>query len=175
MTLGLGGGSARDGNVEVGFRAGWVRYFKIALSSAGGAAVFIAVFELLQKQPVAGFGLLISWGPWPIVALVALAIAGQFGARMNETVSVTFGAVVSSVQQGTESQAKAAEAAVKTAEALGKLADQGGRHAQEVERLTIFAVQEFPIIHERLDKQDAMLREIHGLVSRGKANEENAS
>lgn len=172
--LSLAGGIAdvSKGGVAVGFRNGWVRHVTVALSSAGGAAIVLAIFDLLQRQPSAGFGLLASWGPWPVVALVGLAFLGRFLSRMNDTIQVTFGAVVNSVQQSAEAQAKGAEANVKTADALSRLADQGGRHSLEVERLTTYAVQEFPLVHERLDKQDDMLRQIHGLLSKGKNTDE---
>lgn len=166
--MGLTGqiGSVPKGGIAVSFRNGWVKHLKVALSSAGGVAVVLALFDLLQHEPTAGFGLLLSWGPWPFIALVALAILGKFLSRMNDTIQVTFGAVVTSAQQGAEAQAKGAEANARTADALSRLADQGGRHALEVERLTTYAVQEFPLVHERLDRQDEMLRQIHGLVSK---------
>jgi hypothetical protein len=168
MGLGLGSALGKPSEVEVGFRAGWVKYAKIALSSAGGAAIILAVFSILDRQPAAGFGLLASWGPWPVLGLVGLAIFGKFMSRMSDTIQSSFTAIVSNSKQ-------TADAQTKTADALGKLAEQGSRHGQEVERLTIFAVQEFPIIHERLDKQDAMLREIHtATVGKGKGHEEDA-
>jgi hypothetical protein len=151
---------APQGEVSVRFRNGWVKNLRLVLTSAGGVALFLALFELLQRQPMEGFRLLTDWGPWPVVVLVALAIFGRFLSRMNDTVSVTFGAVVKGVQQGAEAQAK-------TADALTRLAEQGGRHAQEVERLTIYAAQEFPLLYERLDRQDAMLSAIHEIVRGG--------
>jgi hypothetical protein len=139
------------GQVTVGFRSGWVRHLRIALSSAGGMAFVLAVFGLLERQPIGGFQLLTSWGPWPVVMLVGLALAGHFLSRISDTLQVSFGAVVASIQQG-------AVAHTKTAEALGRLAEQGNRHHEEVERLTEYAVQELPRLQERLDSQDEMLR-----------------
>ena len=174
-TLGLGLGKAPTGEVSASFRTGWLRHIWVSLGSAGGAAVVLGIFALLERQPSNGFQLLGLWGPWPVLGLVALAILGKFMSQMSETIQTTFRAVVSSMQQGTEAQAKSAEANVRTSEALSRVADQGARHAQEVERLTMYAVQEFPIVHERLDKQDAMLSRIHGLLVRGKDDEKNAS
>ena len=160
MGLGLGVKGLPEGGVEVGFRSGLVRYAKIALTSAGGAAVAFAVFSILERQPVQGFGLLTSWGPWPIVVLVALAMLGGFLSKMSDTISVTFGAMVTSSQQGVEAQIKGAEAQAKTADALTRLADQGSRQAEEVQRLTIYAAQGVNGLYERMDAQDRVLEDL---------------
>ena len=152
-TLGIGLAEVPKGEMAASFRLGWLRHIRIALSSAGGAAVILALFELLQRQPIEGFRLLGLWGPWPIVALVALAFVGRFLSRMNDTIQTTFGAVVTSVHQGVDAQ-------TKTADALSRLADQGGRQAEQVERLAIYATQEFPFVYERFDKQDAILTDL---------------
>lgn len=150
-----------SGEAEVGFREGWVKYLKVSLSSAGGAAVMIALFGMLQRQPVEGFGLLAAWGPWPFVVLLALAMLGRFMSRMNDTIQTTFSAVVTSVQQGSEAQAK-------TADALTRLAEQGGRHAEEVERVAIYAAQELGNIQKRFDRQEEML---NAILSQGKVSQ----
>lgn len=157
-TLGLGAKSDPAGEVSATFRVGWLKHFRLALSSAGGAAVVLGLFELLQRQPAEGFKLLSQWGPWPVIALVALVLVGGFMSRMNETVQTTFGAVVTSVQQQ-------AQASSKTAEALGRLADQGGRQFEEVRRLAIFNAQEFPGIYARFDRQDEVLQKTHSAVA----------
>jgi hypothetical protein len=170
-TLGLSG-SVPSGEVAATFRSGWLRHFKLVLSSAGGAAAAIALMSLLEKQPAEGFKLLGQWGPWPVIALVALILVGGFMSRMNDTVSSTFAAVINSVE-------RQAQASGKTADALTRLADQGGRQAEEVRRLTIFNAQEFPGIYSRFDKQDEVLlkqndvlQQLHGavkeLVNRGR-------
>ena len=53
-----------------------------------------------------------------------------------------------------------ADAAARTADALTRLADQGGRQAEQVERLAIYSAQEFPRFYERFDAQDAVLKEL---------------
>ena len=150
--LGLSGG-APAGEVSGSTSSGRLRHFKVALSSAGGAAIVLAVFELIQKQPVEGFKLLGQWGPWPVIVLVALVIVGGFFSRMNETVQTTFGAIVTSVE-------RQASASNRTADALTKLADQNGRQAEEMRRLTIYAAQEFPAVYERFDQLDAAIRNL---------------
>lgn len=149
-SLDLGVTKTPNGEMTASFRSGWLKHFRVVLSSAGGAALVFGFFSLLQREPEAGFGLLRQWGPWPIVVLVALAFLGRFMSRLNDTIQASFGAVVSSVQQG-------AEAHLRTADALGRLADQGGRQMQEVQRLAIYAAQEFPGVYERFDRQDAVL------------------
>jgi len=151
--IGLVGADAPKGEVAASFRRGWLRHFRVALSSAGGAAVVLLILDLLQRQPVEGFKLLGAWGPWPVIALVALAFLGRFMGQMNDTIQTTFSAVVTNVQQQTV-------ASVKTADALTRLADQGGRQAEQVERLAIYAAQEFPGVYERLDKQDEILLDV---------------
>jgi hypothetical protein len=150
--LGLGS-SVPSGEVAASFRGGWLRHFKLALSSAGGAAAAIAVFSLLAKQPTEGFRLLGQWGPWPVIALVALVLVGGFMSRMNDTIATTFGAVVSSVQAQ-------ASASGKTADALTRLADQGGKQAEEVRRLAIYAAREFPAMYDRFDQLDASISKL---------------
>jgi hypothetical protein len=161
LSLGIGAEKPSGGEVHVGFRQGAVRHAKVALTSAGSAAIVFALFSLLQHRPAEGFGLLAAWGPWPIIALVALGIGGQFLNRINDTIQSAFGAVVTSVQQGAEAQGK-------TADALTRLADQGSRNAQEVERMSLYAAQEFPVLWERMDRVDSMLRDIHEKLSGSK-------
>lgn len=152
------------GELEVGLRKGWVQHLKLALSGAGGAAIVFGAFSLLQRQPDAGSGLLLSWGPWPVVVLVIFALAGPFLTGISRAIAASFDAVVTSVRQG-------ADAHMKTAEALTKLAEQGSRQVLEVERLATFSAQNVPIMHERLDEQDRVLRQILAEVRREKDEE----
>jgi hypothetical protein len=155
---GLGLGSKPEPTeLAAGFRGGFLKYFRFGLSSAGGAAIVFGIFELLQQQPQEGFKLLAQWGPWPVIALVAIVIValplGSFLSKMNDTVSTTFGAVVMSVQQQ-------AEASGKTAEALTRLADQGGQQAEEVRRLAIYAARGLDGMNDRFDKLDSANKEL---------------
>ncbi|MDR3797976.1 MAG: hypothetical protein P4K93_07475 [Terracidiphilus sp.] len=151
---------------SVSFRRGWLRHLQLGLRSAGGAAIVLAIFELLQRQPIAGFGLLSVWGPWPVVVLVGLAIFGRFLSRMNDTIQAAFTAVVSSVQDQTQASSRQADASGRQADALTKLAEQGGQQAEEVRRLAIYAAQEFPSVYERFDRQDAVLEKVTDAVNR---------
>jgi hypothetical protein len=151
--MGMGLGSAPSGEVSVSLRSGWLKHLRVVLGSAGGAALVLGILELLQHEPNQGFGLLAAWGPWPVIALFALALLGRFMSRMNDTIQTTFGAVVTSVQQQ-------AAASGKTAEALSRLADQGGRQSEEVRRLAIYAGRELGGISERFDAQDKVLGEL---------------
>jgi hypothetical protein len=151
--LGIEAGGAPKGELAASFRGGRLRHFWVALSSAGGAAIVLGLFALLQRQPVEGFKLLGLWGPWPVLALVALALLAPFMSRMSGTIQTAFTALVTNAQQQTQ-------AGVKTADALTRLADQGGRQQEQVERLAIYAAQEFPGVYERLDKQDEILLDV---------------
>jgi hypothetical protein len=153
--FGLGSVRVPQGEAEVSFRGGWLKRFRVGLGSAGAAAVVIALFELLQRQPE-GFRLLGAWGPWPLVALVALGYAGHFLSRLSDSLQTTFSVVVQTAQQGAEAQSKIAEA-------VTGLATQGGKQAQEIQRLAIYAAQEFPGVYERLDMQDEVLQK-HGVT-----------
>jgi len=159
-SLGLGGigaSTAPRGEAALTFRGGWLKHMRIGLSSAGGAAVVLAAFELLQRQPQAGFTLLAQWGPWPFLALLGLMFLGRFLSRMNDTVQTTFSSVVEGVQQQ-------AHASGRQADALTELAKQGGRQAEEVRRLAIYAGRELGSICERLDKQDVVLDKVAASV-----------
>lgn len=158
-TLGIGLNEVPKGEVAASFRGGWLRHFRVALSSAGGAAVVVGIFELLQRQPIEGFRLLGVWGPWPIVALVALTFGGRFMSRLSDSLQTAFSALVSSAQQ----QAQASD---RQANALSKLADQGGQQAEEVRRLAIYAAQEFPSVYERFNRQDEVLANVADAVNR---------
>jgi hypothetical protein len=158
-TLGIGLNEVPKGEVAASFRGGWLRHFRVALSSAGGAAVVVGIFELLQRQPIEGFRLLGVWGPWPIVALVALTFGGRFMSRLSDSLQTAFSALVSSAQQ----QAQASD---RQANALSKLADQGGQQAEEVRRLAIYAAQEFPSVYERFNRQDEVLANVAEAVNR---------
>ena len=95
--------------------------------------------QLLQREPAEGFKLLGQWGPWPVIVLVALVMAGSFFSKLNEPISTSFGAIVVSAQQGVEAQSRGVEAQSKMAEAVSRLADQGNKRSEEVRRLAIYA------------------------------------
>jgi hypothetical protein len=156
---------ASGSEVGVTFRNGWVRHLRVVLSSAGGAAIILALFELIQRQPGDSFQLLTVWGPWPVVGIIGLAILGKFLSRINDSIQTAFSAAVTSVQQGSEAH-------IKTANALTQLAEQGGRQAQEIQRLAIYAAQEMSRISERMDDQDQMLRSIDAQLKSAQAKGE---
>jgi hypothetical protein len=112
-------------------------------------------YEVLRAQPDRAFGLLEAWGPFFLIALVAILVLGKFLEGTNQTVRESFGVVAEAVKSS-------ADAAARTADALTRLADQGGRQAEQVERLAIYSAQEFPRVYERFDAQDALLK---GLAS----------
>lgn len=161
--LGLAG-AAKPTEIQASFRTGWVRYVRVALSSAGGVAVVIALFELLQRQPADGFRLLAVWGPWPLVVLVALGILGKFLSRLNDSLQTTFSAVVEGSRESAAAHTQTAQAVSTLAEATTRLANQGGESAQEVRRLAIFAAQEFPSVYARLDRIDDAVAGTHRSV-----------
>lgn len=152
-----GGEEPPSGEVSVGLRKGWVKHFRVALSSAGAAAAVWALADLIERSPRESFALLQLWGPWPIVALVGLALLGRFMSRMNDTIQTSFASVVQSSQLNAEAQGR-------TADALTRLADQGGKQGEEVRRLAIYAAQEFPSVYDRFDKQDAALEKLASSV-----------
>lgn len=143
--------------VSVGFRRGRFRHVRIALASAGWLAVIVASIKLLAERPREGFGLLAQWGPWPILALVAICFVGGFLASLNETVRMSFSSMVESARDGAQAQARMADA-------VTQLAKQGGRQAEETRRLAIYAGRELGAISERMDKQDAAMGRIEAAV-----------
>lgn len=151
--------------VSVGFRRGWFRHIRVALSSAGWLAVIVAAIKLLALRPTEGFGLLGQWGPWPIIAIVCVVLLGHFLSRLTDAVQVSFSSMVKSAEAG-------AAAHNRTADALTQLAEQGGRQAEEVRRLAIYAAREFPSVYERLDRQDEVLSTITAVVHEIRAHQQ---
>jgi hypothetical protein len=114
---------------------------------------------LIQRQPVEGFQLLTSWGPWPVVAIIALALLAPFFSRLLDIISTSFNSIVTSTHQ-------TAEAQTKMANATSDLAEQGKRQFEEVERMAIYAAREFPSVYERFDQQDQVLQSLSNSVER---------
>lgn len=168
--LGLSPASLTSGQAGTGTKGAWAKGFRIALGSGGGAAIVFALFDLIRNRPGESFQLLNSWGPWPVIALVAMVLVGMFLSRINETISTAFSAIVSSSQEQAQSMGKLADA-------VSRVADQGNKQAQEVQRLALYAAQEFPGVYERLDSQDKVLGEIaetvRHLAARGKHGDGN--
>lgn len=168
-TLGLAGLNAPKADIDMGFRTGWLKHVALVMGGAGGVAIVLGVFKLLDTQPDKSFALLQSWGPNTLLCLVGILAIGKLFEGLNTTVRESFTIVASGVKSAAESQGR-------TADALTRLADQGSRQAEQVERLAIYAAQEFPGLYERLDKQDDALRELasgvkglHKLLSNEKA------
>lgn len=153
LGLNLKGAGSQDTSIKVGFRSGWLRHVGVAMSGAGGAAVALAGFEVLRTEPGRTFALLQAWGPEFLIAMLAILVLGKFMEGLSQTVRESFAMVASGVSAS-------AEASSRTADALTRLAEQGGKQAQEVQRLAIYAAQEFPNVYERFDRQDAMLEKL---------------
>lgn len=149
-TLDLGLQAAPKTDIQVGFRSGWLKHIGVVIGGASGAAVVLGGYEVLRSQPERAFGLLQVWGPSSLLAMVAILVLGKFLEGLNSTVRESFSIVASGVHSS-------AEAAGRTADALTRLAEQGGKQAQEVQRLAIYASQEFPGLYERLDRQDEVM------------------
>jgi hypothetical protein len=156
INLGLKGDTP-SADVRVGFRSGWFRHIGVAISGAGGAAVVLGAYDLLRSQPAQAFDLLRAWGPTFLIALLAIFFLGKYLDGLNLTIRESFNVVASGLRSSAEAAAQSAEASSRTADALTRLAEQGGKQAQEVSRLAIYAAQEFPSVYERFDRQDAML------------------
>jgi hypothetical protein len=150
MTLGLKEGEQAKTDVRVGFRTGWIRHIGVAIGGATGAAVVLGGYQVLRTNPSQSFSLLQAWGPTCFIAIFAIFIVGKFFEGLNSTVRESFSVVAGSVRLS-------AEAAGRTADALTRLADQGGKQHQEIQRLAIYAAQEFPSLYKRFDSQDEML------------------
>lgn len=142
-------------------RSGWLKHMGTAITGASGAAIVLGGYEVLTSQPERAFALLQAWGPAFLIAVIALFLIA--------TIRESFSMVASGVQMS-------ATAAGRTADALTRLAEQGGRQSEQVERLAIYAAQEFPGVYERLDRQDDVLLELvegmkglHSMLSKEKA------
>lgn len=155
--FGIGRQNTSGAEVRVGFRGGLFRVIEVGVGGLGVLGLGALGLKVLNAQPAQGFGLLKAWGPWPFVALVFLAIAGHFVNGLGDGVHTTFTSLVESSRQG-------AEAHTRTADALAKLAEQGGRQAEEVRRLAVYAGRELGLISERMDRQDAVMDRIASAV-----------
>jgi hypothetical protein len=151
--LGLNESTPPKTALDVTTRSGFLRHVGIAVSGAGGAAVVMGGYQVLRAEPAQAFALLQAWGPFFLIALVAILVLGKFLEGTNQTVRESFNVVAEAVKSG-------AEAAGRTADALTRLADQGSRQAEQVERLAIYSAQEFPRVYERFDTQDAILKDL---------------
>jgi hypothetical protein len=149
-SLGLNAAGATKAELALAFRAGWLKHVGVALGGASGAAIVLGAYQILRSEPEKSFALLEAWGPVFLVAIVAIFVVGKFLDGLNATVRESFTVIASGLQDS-------AAAAGRTADALTRLADQGGRQAEQVERLAIYAAQEFPQVYERFDRQDAAL------------------
>ena len=152
-TLDLSGVSVPKVGVEAGFRFGWLRHIGIVMGGASGAAIVLGAYNIMTSQPHRDFALLQGWGPSFLIAIVALFVVGKFLEGMTATVRESFSLVASGVHSS-------AEASGRTADALTRLADHGSRQAEQVERLAIYAAQEFPGMYERFDRQDETLQDL---------------
>jgi hypothetical protein len=151
------GGRPRVG-VELGLRKGWLRHVGVAIGGASGTAVALGAYEVFRSQPDKSFQLLQVWGPAFLVAMLAIVVLGKFLEGLNQTVRESFSVVAAGVHNS-------AEAAGRTADALTRLADQGGKQAEEVRRLAIYAAREFPAVYERFDQIDAGLKSLADSVA----------
>lgn len=168
-SLDLGGAGKPKVDVQVGIRRGWLKHIGVAIGGATGASIALGGYEVFRAQPDRSFTLLQTFGPLFLVALMVLYVGGKVLEGMVAAVRESFSMVATSVHDS-------AEASARTADALTRLADQGGREAEQVERLAIYAGQEFPCVYERLDAQDAVLSQVvmgikglHSMLSKEKA------
>jgi hypothetical protein len=140
--------------VKIVFQRSWFKGVMVFSFGVGTVlAIVMATFQMLQKQPAEAFSLLKSWGPWFLIAGLAMYLFTQL---MSEGIQ----GVRESFKESTAAQLASAEAQGRTADALTRLADQGSRSADEIKRLTMYAAQEFPSIYGRFDRQDVELEKI---------------
>jgi hypothetical protein len=142
---------ASNGRMRLSVRTGWFRGFlAVGLGAGGGAAIILELAQIFAHDPREGFDVLKSWGPWAMVVGLVVFLVYQLAAKSIDAARDAMNAWVGTAKTQ-------AEASTRTADALTKLAEQGGRQGEEVRRLAIYAVQEFPSLNVRLDKQDETL------------------
>ena len=168
-SLNLNGAVAAKAELGASLQPAWLKHVGLAISGASGTAVVIGAYEVIKAQPDQSFKLLQVWGPIFIVAILIVAVAGKLGGELIQAIRESFSMVATSVHDS-------AEASGRTADALTRLADQGGRQAEQVERLAVYAAQEFPRVYERMDEQDKDLKDLlsgvkglHSMLSNEKA------
>ncbi len=149
---------APTGNARITLQRPWVKA-TIALSLGAGMALSIVavVFEFAQRYPAETFALLRQWGPWFLIITLCLVLLSNFLNKGIEGGLTVFRESTRAQMASAEAQKASAEAQNRQADAMAQLAGQGSRQAEEVRRLSIYAVREFPNIYDRFDKQDAVL------------------
>jgi hypothetical protein len=154
---GLSIGTVPRAEVNANFRTGWLRHLGVAIGGASGMALALGAYEVFRTQPDKSFQLLQVWGPAFLVALLAIVVFGKlaenFVGGMIAAIRESFKMVATSVHDS-------AEATSRQADALTRLADQGGKQAEEVKMLALYAAQEFPGVYRRFDRQDQTLAEM---------------
>jgi predicted metalloprotease len=119
-----------------------------------GASIVFGAFELLHSDPHEAFPLLIAWGPWAIVALVAL----YFGYDLLKAF----------LNIGTRAVAALEELAV----AQKKSADKDDLQLQEIQTLTAYTSQQSERTWQKqIDHFELTLeltKKIDALMSQGK-------
>ena len=144
-----------DGKLELHLSGGRLKgMLVLGFGAGGGIAAGWGLLELVSHDPKEGFALLKAWGPWALVVALAMLLVWKVATQAIGIVKVG----VEAFLHTSERQATASEG---QAQALTQLAAQGGRNAEEVRRLAIYAAQEFPSVYARLDRQDAMLASNH--------------
>lgn len=147
-----------DGRLRMRVKTGWFKgALALGIGAGGGLGLMLEVAQIFGRDPREGFDVLKSWGPWALVVGLVVWLVYQLASKSIDTARDAMNAWVGTAKTQ-------AEASTRTADALTKLAQQGGRSAEEVQRLTIYTAQEFPSLYLRLDKQDDALDEIKALV-----------
>jgi hypothetical protein len=142
-----------EGKLKLRVKTAWLRGLLVLGAGAGGSmALGLGVIQALAKNPGEGFGLLKAWGPWALIVGFVVWVIWKIVVEAISVVRDGMNAWVKTAEKGADAQ-------TRTADALTKLADQGGRSAEEVKRLTVYAAQEFPCVYQRFDAQDAMLKQ----------------
>ena len=116
---------------------------------AGGAAVVWGAFELLKDEPHEGFALLQHWGPWFLIALVAMWALHDLASqvlRVGDRIALSMENIAVEQQRQAVAQEKESE--------------KDDRNFDRLQTLVSFAGQQSQTTLQRMDGQDATLRQI---------------
>ncbi len=142
-----------EGSLRLRVNSSWLKGLLVLGMGAGGSmALGVGALQMLSKDPREGIGLLKSWGPWAIIVFFVVFFVWKVAMEGIGVARDGMNAWVRTAEKGADAQ-------TRTADALTILAEQGGRSAEEVRRLTVYAAQEFPNVYARFDSQDAMLKQ----------------
>lgn len=125
--------------------------------AATGVAILYGFVRLMEQDPKDGFALLRQWGPWFLIALVAMYFTWDLGKRVLT------------------SMATLADGMQTLSASVKVIADKDDRQYDEMRRMSQYSAQQSERFMSLLLEQGEQLKSISGKLDRmGRNNERDA-